>query len=196
MIPWDPPEGLYIMSEISHFTADGVVCADGVLLDVDTVVLATGYELSKPFLEAGGILRVDRSASDNTSAGEGLVTNLRYIFPLFKHILSLSAELPVNALAFIGLPTFIANCPSDVAQSLLVAHAIVQPHLLPSRLELLEDLARQEHESREYGVDPYVRGHRMYNGTRSNDYQDEIVEFLQDKVSVYHSMSYIYLIYA
>ncbi|TFK30352.1 FAD/NAD(P)-binding domain-containing protein [Coprinopsis marcescibilis] len=168
--------------DISHFTPNSVVFADGTEVgDVDSVLVATGYEQRKPFLESGGALTVDPSAHSNSSStgrGGTLVTNLRYIFPLHQHIFSLSPEYPVNALAFIGLPTRIANCPSDFAQGLFVAHAIANGSILPGREELLGELALREEKVRKYGYDPYTVGHEMVNGT-SSDYQDELVDFLQ-----------------
>lgn len=179
----DPINGVELKPEISHFTENGVVFVDGTSIDPDVVLLGTGYELRKPFLERTGELHADPSAHDNSSISEGgLYTNLRYVFPLHRHILSLSASYPTNALAFIGLPTYIPNCPSDVAQSLFAAHAIVNPSIFPSRDELLQELAAYDEHLRSLGLDPYTNGHRMLLGTGPSDYQDELVDFLKEKV--------------
>lgn len=177
-------EGAVPKPDISHFTAEGVVFSDGSLLDVDAVLLATGYEIRKPFLEEGGVLVTDREARSSDSYPDQLVTNTRYIFPLHQHIFSLSPSYPVNALAFIGLPSAIANCPSDIAQSLFVAHVILNATLLPSRNELLRHLAEQEDGLRKAGYDPYNIGHRLPTNT-SSDYQDELVDYLKDQVCVF-----------
>lgn len=174
-------DGVLVKPEISHFTSEGVVFIDGTSLDPDVVLLGTGYQVLKPFLTQGGELKVNRSANDNSSVYESLVTNTRYIFPLYRHILSLNPRYPTNALAFIGLPSYIANCPSDYAQSLFTAHVISNPSLLPPRSVLLKELASYEENVRANGLDPYVNGHRMLNGT-SSDYQDELVELLKQKV--------------
>lgn len=179
----DPIDGVELKPEISHFAENGVVFVDGTSIDPDVVLLGTGYELRKPFLERTGELLADPLAHDNSSISEGgLYTNLRYIFPLHRHILSLSASYPTNALAFIGLPTYIPNCPSDVAQSLFAAHAIVNPSIFPSRDELLRELAAYDEHLRSLGLDPYANGHRMLLGTGPSDYQDELVDFLKEKV--------------
>lgn len=174
-----------ILPDVSHFTPTGVVLVDGTeLRDVDSILLATGFEQRKSFLESGKALIVDKSARSNSTSikrGGRLVNNLKYIFPLHRHILSLDPAYPINALAFIGLPTRIANCPSDIAQSLLAVHAIIKPSILPSRDSLLEELAIQEDELRKIGTDPYVDGHYFVNGT-SMDYQEAIVDFLKHKV--------------
>ncbi|KAF8905493.1 hypothetical protein CPB84DRAFT_593986 [Gymnopilus junonius] len=179
----DPVDGVPVKPEISHFTSEAVVFIDGTSLDPDVVLLGTGYQMLKPFLTEGGELKVDPSANDNSSIYESLVTNTRYIFPLYRHILSLNPRYPTNALAFIGLPSYIANCPSDYAQSLFTAHVISNPSLLPPRAVLLKELASYEENVRANGLDPYTNGHRMLNGT-SSDYQDELVEFLKEKNAI------------
>ncbi|KAF9535371.1 hypothetical protein CPB83DRAFT_865679 [Crepidotus variabilis] len=186
----DPLKGVTYKPDLSHFTADGLVFTDGTIVDADTVILATGYLRQKPFLEKGGVLRADPSAKTNISSQGRLTTNLVYIFPLYQHILSLSDSYPTNALAFIGLPTIIANCPSDVAQSLLAAYAITQPHILASREKLLDELAAYEDRIRANGLDPYSNGHAMLGIDDSNDYQDDLVKLLHDK-GVYSSDRFV-----
>ncbi|KAF9015074.1 hypothetical protein BDQ17DRAFT_1385878 [Cyathus striatus] len=166
------------LPQIAYFTSGGVVFDDGTRLDPDVVVLATGYQMRKPFLEEGHAITADPLKKNRTN--DELVTNLRYIFPLYRHILSLCPSYPPNALAFIGLPSAIANCPSDLAQSLFTVHAIIQPEILPSRPQLLQELEKQEAIVRQRGFDPYVRGHELLNGT-SSDYQDDLIEFLKAK---------------
>lgn len=148
---------------------------------MDAVLLATGYELRKPFLDAGHALLTDHSVTSNSLSNRNLTTNLHYIFPLHQHIFSLSPVHPVNALAFIGLPTAIANCPSDLAQSIFATHIIRNPTILSSREELLDELAAYEHGIRQQGYDPYIIGHQLLNGT-SSDYQDELIDFLKRQV--------------
>lgn len=181
--PVDGPidEKIQIKPEISNFTRDGVVFKDGTTANVDAILLATGYELRFPFLDEGGTVVTDPFARSNTSHRGGLVTNLRYMFPLHQHILSLCPSHPTNALAFIGLPTKIANCPSDIAQSLYALHAFLNGSLLPSRGDLLKELAHHEQDLRSHGYDPYTLGHRLVDGTAS-DYQDGLVAYLKKEV--------------
>lgn len=172
---------------ISHFTNNTVVFDDKSEVEVDSVLLATGYQMRKPFLEAGNTMAIDLkhhlspSGNINSFGSVPLSTNLKYIFPLYRHIFSLCPSYPPTALSFIGLPSGIANCPSDYAQSLFVVNLILNPHTLPSRDDMLADLAAQEQIVRDNGQDPYVIGHRLLNGT-SNDYQDELIDFLKENV--------------
>ncbi|KAF7985262.1 hypothetical protein HWV62_6391 [Athelia sp. TMB] len=180
-------QGAIAKPEISHFTHSEVVFVDGtVLADVDTVLLGTGYELRMPFLERGHALQVDRSAHSNTTYTQGLVTNTRYLFPVHRHIFSLCPNHPVDALAFIGLPLYVSNCPSDIAQSLYAAHVIANPGILPSRKALLKELALEEERLRSLGLDPYHIGHRILprdNGTQW-DYQDKLVADLKQQGAI------------
>ncbi|KAF4605132.1 hypothetical protein EYR40_003915 [Pleurotus pulmonarius] len=177
----DIPEGVHVVPQISHFSARGITLSDGQLLeDVDAVILGTGYENKFPFLDNGGTIVTDPAAHSNDTHKHGLVTNLRYIFPLHKHILSLCPSYPPTALAFIGLPIFTANCVSDTAQSLYAVHAMLNPELLPSREDMLLELAKYEDDLRRRGFDPYNVGHRQLNGS-SNDYMDSLIDHLKQK---------------
>lgn len=167
--------------EISHFTPSAVVFIDGTSISgVDALLLGTGYELRIPFLERGHALQVDPAAHSNVTYTQGLVTNTRYLFPVHRHVFSLCPNHPINALSFIGLPLYVSNCPSDIAQSLYVAHIIADSNLLPSRDELLKELAVEEQRLRSLGLNPYHIGHRILprNGTEW-DYQDGLVEDLK-----------------
>ncbi|KAI5120008.1 hypothetical protein M0805_008469 [Coniferiporia weirii] len=180
-----------------RFTEEGIVFADGTRVeDVDAVVLGTGYEVRVPFLTDGSALDVAPYASggpgEDEDAPEQLTTNLQYIYPLHEHVFSLARGHPPTALTFVGLPVLVANCPSDIAQALLVAYALADEALLPSRAEMLAQLRRREAHFRERGVDPYKAGHRLIDvdadpdegGRRpdaSHAYQDELVRFLKER---------------
>lgn len=164
---------------------------DSELTHIDTVILATGYDYRIPFLTAGGHLdEISTSVTlDSThpatiaaSESQHLVTNHRYIRPLFSHVLSLDTAYPLGALYFIGLPVFVANAISDTAGALFTAHTIANASLLSSREEFLEDLSRQEREVSRVG-DPWYIGHRQVNtqGPSEESNQDRLVRYLQDR---------------
>lgn len=151
------------------------------------MIAATGYNFLVPFLTrvpsdsiATPGLITSSSTHHNSTTAPFLISNLRYIFPLYQHIFSLAPNLPPTALTFVGLPVLIANCPSDIAQSLLLAQALVDPSVLPSRQEMIEDLVQQENRLRERGYDPYEVGHKMVGGDDdAQGYQDALVEYLK-----------------
>ncbi|KAG9311854.1 hypothetical protein JVU11DRAFT_8106 [Chiua virens] len=178
----DPATGpVEVVPEIAYFTPDAVVFADGSHRhDIDSVILGTGYDLRIPFLESSGEVAMIPKSSER---GPGLTTNLRYLFPLHQHIFSLSASHPPNALAFVGLPILVSNCPSDLAQSIYVANAIVNASLLPSREEMLKELDGSEEDLRSRGYDPYYVGHRMVDNS-SFDYQDHLIAQLKKQGAI------------
>jgi hypothetical protein len=145
------------------------------------VLLATGYEMRKPFLEAGNVLLIKPIAHSGESSTKTLISNTKYIFPLHRHTFSLSPQYPTTALSFIGLPDVISR-PSDIAQAIFTAHAIRNASVLPSRDQMLQELAEHEQKLKDEGFDPYINGHTMPNDTRSCNYQDELVDYIKKKV--------------
>ncbi|CDO72046.1 hypothetical protein BN946_scf184943.g81 [Trametes cinnabarina] len=188
----EPTPGANVIPKprIAYFTNTSVVFEDGsVLDDVDSVILGTGYEFRVPFLSSphSSVLEVDPDTSYNSTTAPTLVSNLRYIFPLHRHIFSLAAEIPPTALSFVGLPVLVANCPSDIAQSLLIAHAIANASVLPSRAQMLDELVAREAALRAEGFDPYKVGHRLVASSETDhDYQDALVEYLKDVGALPH----------
>jgi hypothetical protein len=80
--------------EISHFMHSAIIFKDRTSAsDIDALLLGTGYDLRMSFLEDDHALNIDLLARANESYTQGLAANLRYTFPLHRHILSLS---PVN----------------------------------------------------------------------------------------------------
>ncbi|KAH9950628.1 FAD/NAD(P)-binding domain-containing protein [Amylocystis lapponica] len=181
----DPAPGAAVVPKprISHFTNGSIVFVDGsVLADVDAVVAATGYENRVPFLSAprSGTLATDPAPAANSTTARTLTSNLRYVFPLHRHIFSLAPAYPPTALAFVGLPVLIANCPSDIAQGTFVAHALANASLLPPRAEMLAELVAREERVRAAGLDPYYVGHRLLpEFADAQDYQDELVAYVK-----------------
>ena len=150
---------------------------DGTSLpQIDTVLLATGYELRIPFLSSIRNTSVSTPLPD-PDACDALTNNGRYLRPLFRHVLSLAPTHAPRALAFIGLPVFVENGMSDLAQALLVAHALADPALLPPTPALLADLRAQE-----AALDSPARiGHRIVQPGGGAAYQDGLVTILQDR---------------
>ncbi|KZT04453.1 FAD/NAD-P-binding domain-containing protein [Laetiporus sulphureus 93-53] len=168
--------------EIAYFTSDTIVFIDGTVVEeVDTVILATGYEFRIPFLTAphASTLVTNPNTRETSTTAQYPVTNLRYIFPLYRHIFSLAPAVPPTALTFIGLPVLIANCPSDYAQGMFIAHAFANESLLPPREEMLAELVAREEALRAQGFDPYFVGHRLQNDNEAQTYQDDLVEYLK-----------------
>jgi hypothetical protein len=157
--------------------------------DADSIILATGFERVVPFLSEGGLLTVDPMARSplNSSAESGhLTTNLRYIRPLYKQIMSLSSSFPPTALYILGLPVYTPACTLDITQTLFIINAILDPSLLPRRSELLAELRQREQDLRDEGFDPDYIGHLLIDDKSMGfDYQDGIVQWLRERGARY-----------
>ncbi|KAJ6467065.1 dimethylaniline monooxygenase [Mycena vitilis] len=178
-VSWEPEGPITYKGDIANFTEHAIWFSDGTSANADVVILGTGYENVFPFLEAGEIIRTDPSARRSSDDKALLLhTNTRYVFPLHEHILSLASGMPVTALAFIGLPVFVANCPSDRIQSLFAVYTMLNPSLLPPRSALLAQLDAREDWIRAQGEDPYKLGHRQLT-PGGHEYQDGLWRYLQ-----------------
>jgi hypothetical protein len=143
---------------------------------IDTVLLATGYELRFPFLSSIRNTSVSTPLPDPDDCDD-LTNNGRYIRPLFRHVFSLAPTHASHALAFIGLPAFVQSAMCDSAQALLVAHTLADPTLLLPTSALLDDLRAQE-----AALDNPARiGHRIVQPGGGPAYQDALVAILQDR---------------
>ncbi|KZT28804.1 FAD/NAD(P)-binding domain-containing protein [Neolentinus lepideus HHB14362 ss-1] len=179
-----PVPGVTLKPRISHFTRSSIVFVDGTTLDTPkdtktTVLLGTGFACLVPWLPQ---LAISQNGVDSSTVD--LTTNRRYIRPLFRHVLSLDVTIPPDRLAFVGLPWWIANAPSDYAQGLLTAHAIADPSWLPSKEELIDDLNAQENALRVQGIDPYRYGHAFASEVESEAYVNGIIDLLRSRSPV------------
>lgn len=196
------------------FTPSSVQFEDGTeASDVEIVILATGYEYRFPFLDPSdpynrpaddvlthkrqGVVTTNASASRRSKGEERLTTNLKYVFPLDRHIVSLSPLHPLNALLFIGLTFNNAYAPSTIAQSLFAGHLISQPSRVyptthvtghegwnetSARELLLNNLTAFENRLASKGFDVYRLGHSMNLGWYTEaEYQDSLIAHLQSK---------------
>jgi hypothetical protein len=188
LLPPRPPE--IRKPKTSHFTNTSVVFVDGTSVsDVDSVILGTGFERRFPFLSDGSALTVDPMArSPLNSSGEPghLITNLRYVRPLYKQLVSLSSSFPPTALYILGLPNLSTSGNLNIAQTIFVINTILDPSLLPRRSESLAELRQSEQDLRSGGYDPDYVGHKLVTDrTWGCDYQDGIVEWLRERRAPY-----------
>ncbi|KAM0748925.1 FAD/NAD(P)-binding domain-containing protein, partial [Meredithblackwellia eburnea MCA 4105] len=175
----EPIPGTIQKPRISHFDSNGIIFTDGSRLGTSgptTILLGTGYQLVVPFLQP--LVEVSQLSHRRSLH---LSTNRRYIRALHRVIFAIDQNLPLDALAFVGLPVWIANAPSDFAQGLFLAHALAAPHkVLPtSKEEALRELEKSEDDVREHGNDPYWIGHRFATEGSAQDYQDDLVAHVQ-----------------
>ncbi|KAF8213522.1 FAD/NAD(P)-binding domain-containing protein [Mycena galopus ATCC 62051] len=156
---------------------DGLPTLDNgtTLPDVDTIILATGYEVRVPFLTATNFLDASHELPLN---GVRLSTNGRYISPLYEHTVSLDSRYPPGALYFISLLTYNPTGMTNTAQATFAAYTIANTSLLGTRAELRAALARREQRVRDAGAEPERYGHKVILGYENGLYQDVLVRSL------------------
>jgi hypothetical protein len=193
--------------------------------DVEVVILATGYDYRFPFLDPSdpynqssmmlptdgrrAIMTTNASVHSRSEGERRLTTNLNYLFPLDRKIMSLSSLHPLNALFFIGMPFPATNAPNDVAQSTFAGHLIAHPdRVYPTshitgkkdwnealaREVLLKNLTASENELAREGFDVYHVGLRTNLGSHSYaEYQDSLITHLRSQGLVLpHGGGYIF----
>ena len=178
---------------------------------MNVVILATGYNYRFPFLDPldsynqpseglptngrRGIVTTNASAYSRSEGEQRLTTNLNYLFPVDRHIVSLSPLHPLNALFFIGLTFPAANSLNDIAQSMFAGHLIAHPdRVYPTshitgqkdwnetlaREVLLKNLTAFENGLAGEGFDVYRFGHRMNLGSHTDtEYQESLIVYLR-----------------
>ncbi|KAF8311121.1 uncharacterized protein EI90DRAFT_3097979, partial [Cantharellus anzutake] len=189
-----PPGGDIIRkARLSHFTRDAVHFEDGSFeTDIDSVILATGYELRVPFLEVGGSLIYDPTVtSRNTTHIHPpphlpLTSNGPYVRPLYRHTMSLSSQFPPTALFVLSFARHPPPQATAVAQSIFATRLIANPALVdPHRIKLLRELEEYEERLRNIGLNPDVSGHRLvdwnHDYQESSNFQESLINFLMER---------------
>ncbi|KAI0261644.1 hypothetical protein BC834DRAFT_925444 [Gloeopeniophorella convolvens] len=110
------------VARIEEYRDDGaVVLADGTTeSDVDLVILATGYEISFPFLP-----QMKQGVPPLPPPLPGQLYNSTYhVFPLAHHLFPLQGPFPPTSIAFPGLPYRVAPFPVFEDQARAIAPAV------------------------------------------------------------------------
>jgi hypothetical protein len=137
-----PIDQVEFKPEISHFTENGIIFHDGTACNVDAVLLATGYELRKPFLDAGHALLTEPSVTSNSSSNRNLTTNLHYIFPLHQTALLISHKA-YSPHILSGIPTFYLPAKSALIDLRHMNTAIDSGDMIRTLLDIDYSTARQ-----------------------------------------------------
>lgn len=122
---------LQLVPEIERFYEDGVVLKNGRRLEVDAVVLCTGYQSKYPFIKDKTLLE-DIVNSDNKQLG------------LYKRVFSPNAIRP-QSIAFLGTnQTLGAMFPVLELQARLAVRVMKGLTKLPSRSAMLKDISAKQ----------------------------------------------------
>ena len=170
-----------INSRISHLNKDGIHFQDGSTLNPDkvSILVGTGYDLLIPFLP---MLKVGKLDPDD--AHHELTTNKRYLRPLLHDTFAVQDGMPLDALAFSGLHSFLSNAQASYAQGLLIGHVLAkegggEAFFDEGRGEMYAGLEAKEKRLREAGADQFTNGHKYTAPGTAEDFQDGLVDLVR-----------------
>ncbi|KAL0563566.1 monooxygenase, partial [Marasmius crinis-equi] len=137
--------GLKIRGVITQFHADGsITFEDGSQEpDIDLCILATGYEMSFPFLSS--VISLGLPDGDE----QGLWNSSYHVYPLAKHLFPIGCGFPPSSLAFMGL--ILRGTPLSLFEA--QAHAVVKVFMKPEALDIAEERRVIQARHRQLGPD-------------------------------------------
>lgn len=171
---------------VSHFELDGqVTFEDGTKeSDISHCILATGYDLSFPFLSNSLI------CSDLPPPAPPLPAKLHNstynVFPLAKHIFPLQTLFPPTSLVFLGLLTKVAPFPLVEAQARAALYAFINPAALNAPQEAVAIITRYEELRLEVGDNQLSisKAWHRFKPLEQFDYRDDLYEFIGSGLNV------------
>ncbi|EGN95517.1 hypothetical protein SERLA73DRAFT_186564 [Serpula lacrymans var. lacrymans S7.3] len=144
---------------------------------IDHCILATGYEMSFPFL-SDSTIRLGHPPPSPPLPSE-LFNSSYHVFPLAKHLFPLQINYPPSALAFMGLLIKVSPFPLLEAQ----AHAIVKvfddPASIDTTREAIDIITRYEELKAKVGNSPLAmaKAWLRFEEHEQFEYRDEMYEF-------------------
>jgi hypothetical protein len=152
--------------------------------DVDYCILATGYQVSFPFLSSP-ILRAGLPPPC-PPLPETIHNSTYHIFPLARHIFPIQSSFPPTSLVFMGLPVRVAPLPVMEAQAAAIVHAFANPTAFDIESETCDLLARYAEVSAPVNGNPtaIARKWSVFKEEEQWIYQDRLYEFAGEDIRV------------
>jgi hypothetical protein len=152
--------------------------------DVDYCILATGYQVSFPFLSSP-ILHAGLPPSC-PPLPETIHNSTYHIFPLARHIFPIQSSFPPTSLVFMGLPVRVAPLPVMEAQAAAIVHAFANPTAFDIESETRDLLARYAEVSAPVNgnLTAIARKWSVFKEEEQWIYQDRLYEFAGEDIRV------------
>lgn len=128
-----------IKPDVCKVTSTGVLFDDGSYEDYSAIVYCTGYKYSLPFL----------------SVDCGIVNHGNRLKPLYKHCLNINHP----TMGFVGVANIALHIPLFDIQARFCLAFITGRKKMPTRQEMLEDLARDRAERKAKGMGKHMAHH-------------------------------------
>jgi hypothetical protein len=158
-----------------------LILADGTTLEgIDLVVLATGYRIHCPFLQAP-VMKIGYPTLNDDGIGgnsENILYNSgNHMFPLARHLFPIQPSLPLGTLFFFGLPRPIVPFPLTEAQALVISSVLSDPVTIDMEAEVENVKNRENHLLEIFNGDVKevaVEWHKL-PGDLQFDYREELL---------------------
>jgi hypothetical protein len=121
--------------------------------DIDLVILATGYEMSFPFLPQ---IKLGVPSLPPPLPNE-LYNSTYHVFPLALHLFPLQGDFPPTSIAFPGLPSRVPPFLHYEDQAHVIARVLENPKSLDCHTWAVDIVARTHKLMRERGTDDPLR---------------------------------------
>ncbi|TFK34479.1 FAD/NAD(P)-binding domain-containing protein [Crucibulum laeve] len=146
---------------------------------VDYCILATGYEVSFPFLSPPNI--IESIPPPVPPLPRELYNSTFNVFPLAKHLFPLQAHFPPTSLVFLGLLVRVAPLPVVEAQARAALRAFADPEALDGTQEAVDIICRYEDIRKQVGDSPLAiaKAWHRFEPHEQFDYRDQLSEFAE-----------------
>ncbi|KAF4607606.1 hypothetical protein EYR38_001678 [Pleurotus pulmonarius] len=152
--------------------------------DIDFVILATGYELSFPFLSPEVL--ISGVAPPIPPLPRDTYNSTYNVFPLAKHIFPLQSRYPPSSLAFVCLLMRVVPFPLMEAQARVILHTFAHPDAIDDTEEAVDIITHYEDLRREIGdTNPDTMSKQISKmwhvcrGDKQFSYRDELHRFAE-----------------
>ncbi|KAF7360403.1 Flavin-containing monooxygenase FMO GS-OX3 [Mycena venus] len=177
--PREDSGNLKVRPRLTKLGPDGqVFFEDGsVEPGVDFCILATGYQVSLPFLSPPIVF--PGLTPPCPPLPEILRNSTYHLFPLARHLFPLQPHFPPTSLVFMGLPVRVAPLPVLEAQAAAVVHGFAHPEAFDVERETHDLLARYAERAAQADGDPaaIARSWSVFQEDEQFVYQDQLYEF-------------------
>ena len=174
-------DGLKIRGRVLKFMDDGQVVFEHGITEagISHCILATGYELSFPFINSED-LRLD-IPPPCPPLPDTMFNSKYHIFPLARHVFPLQNKWPPSSMAFIGLFMRTAPFPLIEAQCRAIIKVFENPSSLDVTQEAVDLVTRYEKLRALHGDDPLkiARHWHKFDGEEQWEYRDELYKLAE-----------------
>lgn len=171
-----------IRGRVTEFLPDGQVRFEDGLVEggIDFCILATGYEMSFPFMSPSEL--IPDFPPSCPPLPSHLYNSTFSVFPLAKHVFPVQKDYPPSTIAFLGLPIRVAPFPAMEAQAQAALRVFAHPEALNLTEESVDIITHYETVGKRIPGSPVthrdiIKNYHKFTDREQFDYRDQLYEF-------------------